>query len=266
MVSGLTILGPASDTSVVLTWREPVIGTPAAAYIVERKDGAGWTQVAGTPDPFLVITGLTPNAPYQFRVTATDAQGTPGAASPPFPVQTAAAPLAATPGAPGGVVATPLPGAAGESGVTLIWAAPAGAPPDGYVVSYRATPGTGSPWFTAGPIFGSNCTITGLRQGAPHEFRVAAVGNGAIGQWTAPTTTPTRPHQPGYSDLIIWDGRNEVDVTRIQMLLFTVIAAAFVLLQIWRDSVIPDIPAGMLTLMGISNGVYLAAKFIPPQR
>ncbi len=266
MASGLTTLGPASDTSVVLTWRAPDIGTPAAAYTVERKDGGGWTQIAGTSDPLLAVTGLTPNAPYQFRVTATDAQGTLGAASPPFPVQTAAAPLGAAPGAPGGVVAVPLPGAAGESGVTLNWIAPAGAPPDGYVVNYRSTPGTGTPWYTAGPIFGSNCTITGLRQGTPHEFRVAAVSNGAIGQWTAPTTTSTRAHQPGYADLIIWDGRNEVDVTRIQMLLFTVIAAAFVLLQIWRDSVIPDIPAGMLVLMGISNGVYLTAKFIPPQR
>jgi hypothetical protein len=50
------------------------------------------------------------------------------------------------------------------------------------------------------------------------------------------------------------------------MLLFTVIAAGFVLLEITNESVIPDIPAGILLLMGISNGVYLTAKFIPPQR
>ena len=57
-----------------------------------------------------------------------------------------------------------------------------------------------------------------------------------------------------------------MDVTRVQMLLFTVIAAGFVLLQIGRESEIPEIPAGILVLMGISNGVYLTAKFIPPQR
>ena len=52
----------------------------------------------------------------------------------------------------------------------------------------------------------------------------------------------------------------EIDVTRFQMLLFTLITAAFVLMNVVTTYVIPDIPTGFLTLMGISNGVYLGAK------
>ena len=44
------------------------------------------------------------------------------------------------------------------------------------------------------------------------------------------------------------------------MLLFTLITAAFVLKNVLTTYVIPEIPTGFLTLMGISNGVYLAAK------
>jgi hypothetical protein len=42
------------------------------------------------------------------------------------------------------------------------------------------------------------------------------------------------------------------------------IASLFVLLKVETDSVIPVIPDGILLLMGISNGVYLAPKFLPP--
>jgi hypothetical protein len=52
-------------------------------------------------------------------------------------------------------------------------------------------------------------------------------------------------------------------VTRVQMLFFTLITAIFVAVKILVSSEIPDIPQGFLLLMGISNGVYLTAKFIP---
>ena len=44
------------------------------------------------------------------------------------------------------------------------------------------------------------------------------------------------------------------------MLLFTLITAAYVLLTVGTTYAIPEIPTGFLTLMGISNGVYLGAK------
>jgi len=52
----------------------------------------------------------------------------------------------------------------------------------------------------------------------------------------------------------------EIDVARFQMLLFTLITAMFVLLSVLTTYAIPEIPTGFLTLMGISNGVYLGAK------
>jgi hypothetical protein len=72
---------------------------------------------------------------------------------------------------------------------------------------------------------------------------------------------------PRWSDLLVnestaIDGTvtREIDVTRFQMLLFTLITAAFVALNVLTTYVIPEIPTGFLTLMGISNGVYLGAK------
>jgi len=39
--------------------------------------------------------------------------------------------------------------------------------------------------------------------------------------------------------------------------------AGFVALKLFNSYVIPDIPDGFMLLMGISNGVYLSAKFVP---
>lgn len=78
---------------------------------------------------------------------------------------------------------------------------------------------------------------------------------------------PPNTQKPRWSDLIFTettqtDGTvsREIDVARFQMLLFTLITAAFVLMNVVTTYVIPEIPTGFLTLMGISNGVYLGAK------
>ena len=65
-------------------------------------------------------------------------------------------------------------------------------------------------------------------------------------------------------DLVMPNDRmREIDVTRVQMLFFTLITAFFFAMKILVSSQIPEIPQGFLLLMGISNGVYLTAKFIP---
>jgi hypothetical protein len=78
---------------------------------------------------------------------------------------------------------------------------------------------------------------------------------------------PPDAQTPRWSDLIVNENTKadgtvtrEIDVTRFQMLLFTLITAAFVLMNVLTTYVIPEIPTGFLTLMGISNGVYLGAK------
>ena len=68
----------------------------------------------------------------------------------------------------------------------------------------------------------------------------------------------TSPHVPSWCDLVIEDG--QIDVTRLQMLYFTVVMAVFVLMTVVSSYEIPEIPQSFLILMGISNGVYVAGK------
>jgi hypothetical protein len=75
---------------------------------------------------------------------------------------------------------------------------------------------------------------------------------------------PGAPRKPIWSDLVISDDGLQIDVTRVQMLYFTLIGAAFVLMQVATTYVIPEIPQGFLVLMGISNGVYVGSKFVGP--
>ncbi len=53
----------------------------------------------------------------------------------------------------------------------------------------------------------------------------------------------------------------ELDVTRVQMLYFTLITAVFVLMTVLSSYAIPVIPEGFLVLMGISNSLYVGSKF-----
>lgn len=75
------------------------------------------------------------------------------------------------------------------------------------------------------------------------------------------------PHRkPMWSDLIVneVDGRREIDVTRVQMLYFTLITAIFVVMRVLTTYVIPEIPQGFQILMGISNAVYFGSKVAQP--
>jgi len=78
-------------------------------------------------------------------------------------------------------------------------------------------------------------------------------------------TNPPATKTPQWTDLLVNetdDGRREIDVTRVQVLLFTVITAGFVLITVIATYVIPEIPQGFLILMGISNGVYIGSKIV----
>jgi hypothetical protein len=54
------------------------------------------------------------------------------------------------------------------------------------------------------------------------------------------------------------------NLTRVQMLFFTVISAFFVAFSIIDTGTIPEIDPTYVALMGISNGVYVTAKFVRP--
>jgi hypothetical protein len=67
---------------------------------------------------------------------------------------------------------------------------------------------------------------------------------------------------PSWRDLIA-SSKGGIDVTRLQMLFFTVLIALFVSIHVLDNFQIPEIPTSFLQLMGLSNGVYLASKFLP---
>jgi hypothetical protein len=69
---------------------------------------------------------------------------------------------------------------------------------------------------------------------------------------------------PKWSDLVLNDG--ELDVSRMQMLFFTLIIAIFVVIKVAANHTIPELPDSFMALMGISNGIYLLSKFVPPRR
>jgi hypothetical protein len=70
-----------------------------------------------------------------------------------------------------------------------------------------------------------------------------------------------RIRHPRWSDLVMdrVEGR-ELDVSRVQMLCFTLMTAAFVAIRAATSYAIPDIPEGYLLLMGISNSVFVGSQ------
>ena len=144
--------------------------------------------------------------------------------------------------------------------IDLIWAAVANA--TGYTVQQRPHQ-SDDVWKDCDPApTEAKLSIkTGIDSARWYDFRVAAAG----GPWSRVLTVRAQ-RQPLWADLVIKpDGTSEIDVTRLQMLFFTVVTAVFVAIKIGYSYTIPDIPQGFLVLMGISNGIYLSAKFVPDE-
>lgn len=77
---------------------------------------------------------------------------------------------------------------------------------------------------------------------------------------------PAVPRKPRWSDLVVNEvnGQREIDISRVQMLYFTFVTAAFVVLRVLTTYVIPEIPQGFQILMGISNAVYFGSRVAQP--
>ncbi len=261
-VTGLSTSGAATANSVTLTWT-PVAGSGAPlAYTVQFRPASTlpWSvAAANAAGPPYAVTWLQPNTAYEFQVFAVNAQGA-GPASSILSAATAGdnVPLPGTPAPPAGLQVAP--GIPPASAISVSWAATADAP--AYLVQYRAEGQYG--WATVPGAGGPPRTITGLEGGTRYEVQVFAVNNGILSAPSQPASCVTARRTPKWSDLIIAaSGKPEIDVSRVQMLLFTAIAAVFVTMKVFDINQIPDIPATLLTLMGISNGVYIGAKLIP---
>jgi hypothetical protein len=155
-----------------------------------------------------------------------------------------------------------------DHAVTLAWDAPAaGAVPAVYAVSYARQ--DFADWGESSDrIKETSHRMARLLPDTTYVFQVVArnaSGNSPPVEVTGRTRqAAVIPRKPLWSDLVVTPQHpGEIDVTRVQMLFFTLISAAFVTIKLINGYMIPDIPEGFMLLMGISNGVYLSAKFVP---
>lgn len=171
-----------------LTWTAPADtgGSPITGYRVERStDGATWTVAVtdtGSDATAITVAGLDNGVRTWFRVTAITAAGT-GPASDPADTTPRT-----VPGAPTALAASP-----GDATVVLSWTAPSddgGAPVTGYRIE-RSDDG-GATWQVLDADTGTtttSTTVTGLTNGTPVRFRVAAINAAGTGSMSPPLTT-----------------------------------------------------------------------------
>jgi hypothetical protein len=264
VVTNLTVVGTPTSSTIVLSWAPPAGADQPLCFTVQmRRSGAGgWSTVAtdiGAP-PF-AVSGLDPSTPYDFQVFAVNAGG-PSLPSPQISASTGA--QLKDPAAGLGQVTGLTANANSDGTLSLQWTGlnPA---PSAYVVQYR--PAGTLPWATYSNTANTPLRVTGLDAGTTFEFQVFAIAGGGSGTPSAIVLVTTTPRTPQWSDLVMAGSRDvEIDLSRVQMLLFTSIAAAFTGMTLIATGQIPDIPLGILALVGLSNGVYLASKAVGPSR
>ncbi len=182
--TGLT--ADPGNGQVTLSWSAPTNtgGTPITNYNV---------YISGINDPVAspsgttqVVTGLTNGVQYTFSVAAVNGAGSSERSDPASATPSAGV---TAPGAPTGLQAT-----SGNGQVTLSWTAPAdngGAGIDNYVVYFYPN-GT-----QAGQSSTTSLTITGLTNGVPYEFQVAAHNSAGMGEKSnRASATPVVQDQP----------------------------------------------------------------------
>ncbi|HXZ67313.1 MAG TPA: fibronectin type III domain-containing protein, partial [Alphaproteobacteria bacterium] len=251
-----------STAGCVIFWQEGDGGTATSSYIVTLTDDQNAAvALAGAPgggvvDPLLQIPNPPAGRAYTFTVCAVDMRGNRSAPISMRIDNSVAAPGAAPPAAAAhlGLTATLQNG----NGALLTWNA-VGA--EAYVVQYSVA--GSNRWSTLDdPARVTRVQIPELKYDTNYEFRVFSIGGSRILGPSSSASLTTAKRTPKWSDLVVWDGIHELDITRVQMLLFTVVAAVFVVLKIGDEGIIPTIPDSIVLLMGLSNGVYVGGKFI----
>jgi Fibronectin type III domain len=260
---------PRAD-EVVLSWSPPIVGDKPTKYVVQFRPAAGagdendettWiVATTAVTEPRFRLVNLRPSTRYQVRVRAANPAGLGDAAlSEPFPTDAATPPPI---GAPAAV--TDFDEAKGAprmpDAIQLAWTATACVQ---YTIEYRKHDSDEN-WSIHLPPQPGRATVKDLRADTNYDFRISAQKGALNGPPSNILQIPTAARVPRWEDLVTdTDRRPDVDVSRVQMLLFTVVSAIFVALKIIDSSTIPEIPDSYVTLMGISNGVYLTAKFAP---
>jgi len=198
------VSGISRDGAVNLSWTAPSStgGSTISGYQITPYIG-GFAQTPITteyPVTSYTVPGLTDGTAYTFAVAAINGVGI----GPNSTQSAAVTPKPATlPGAPTGVVDT-----AKDGSVALSWTAPSsdgGAP----ITAYRVTPwisGTAQTPILVGATQTST-TVTGLTNGTPYAFTVAAINSIGTGpdSVTSAVVTPA-PALSQYTNVVFSDG------------------------------------------------------------
>ena len=169
-----------------LVWKAPSLtgGSPITDYALQSSSDAGrtWKPIErpASPATTATVSGLVNGTPYVFRIAAVNSVG-----AAPFTAKT----LPVVPATTAGVATVPV--AARRSGqVTLSWSAPpstGGLPISDYLV--QSSRDGGQTWtpFPHKASAATTATVTGLANGTPYIFRVAAVNGVGVGAFTGST-------------------------------------------------------------------------------
>jgi hypothetical protein len=194
------VMGTAGNMQVALSWTAPAGngGSAITGYQVQvaTSSGGTYTNAAGCPTnsttTACTATGLTNGTQYFFKVAAINAVGTGDYSS-----ASSGITPATVPDAPTGVTGT-----GGNAQVALLWTAPAsngGSAITGYRVQVATSSG-GSYSDAAGCPTNStatSCTATGLSNGTPYFFKVAAINAAGTGAYSSASSGVTPMTVPG---------------------------------------------------------------------
>src|SRR6266571_502346 len=186
----------ASISQINLSWTASTDDVGVTGYLVERCQGVGcanFTQIATTPGPNFIDTGLTASTVYSYRVRATDAAGNLSAYSNTISASTQASPDTTPPTAPSNLIAAP----ASSSQINLSWTASTdNVGVTGYLV--ERCQGSGCTTFAqiATPI-GTAYNDTGLASSTSYSYRVRATdAAGNLSTYSGTATASTQAPQP----------------------------------------------------------------------
>jgi len=183
--------GAVYDSTVVLSWTAATnYGPSITDHIVEYSsdNGTTWTifSHSASSSSSIIVTGLTNNTSYIFRVSAINSTGT----GPASDNSSSLTPL------PGSIPSEPtsLTGSVSVESVSLSWNSPTsinGSLITDYVIQYSSNSGSSWTTFSDGTSSSTSAIVTGLVGGTSYIFRVAAINLAGTGSYSSNSSSFT---------------------------------------------------------------------------